>query len=66
MNYLDRSQVDCGPQNSALVNRYGQELLECMDGCQGRLSAVAEGEQGSEEGRPDLWSEAGRDGQEAF
>jgi hypothetical protein len=58
--------MSCGPQNSAWVSSYGQELLEREDGHKGRLCQVAQGQQGSEEGGPGLRAEAGRNGQEAF
>mgnify|MGYP006916429601 CR=1 FL=1 len=40
--------MDCGPQNSALEISNGTELRKREDGRQGRLSAVAKSEQGSQ------------------
>ena len=38
------ARMGCGPQNSALVSRCGQELREHTHGSEGCLSAVVESE----------------------
>jgi len=54
------------PQEFWLGIRDGAEIRERENGCEGCLSQMAEGQPGTEEGRPGLRAKGGRDGQKAL